>query len=182
MKFLKLKTIVFSLMAVVMISVFLSSCEQNQITPTNEIEESTISSSKTMDLFLPDEIINLEKEEIEHYIENLTKEEYEILYNDNIIYEFILNTDNFNAIFSMYLENGSFKDVNLNEYFSASEVQNVESKFLKIEELSSRDCWVVEKYCCGYTGGGCVGIWPFRHCTPRTCIDWHYVYRCNGHW
>ena len=72
MKTLKIKFGLFSLLAVLTVSVFLTACEQENIVPDSLEEVSTESSA----IFtMPDEINDLSDEEIIEYLEDLSEEE-----------------------------------------------------------------------------------------------------------
>jgi len=74
MKHLKLKSILFSLMAISMVTVFLSSCEKNSELNnlTDDIEETEYISEETRYINIPE---NMSSEDSEQWIKNLSFEE-----------------------------------------------------------------------------------------------------------
>jgi len=81
MKILKLKSILFSLMAIVMVTVFLSSCEkENSIQKT--VEEATFENSTIFKL--SNEFNEMSDVEVLNYLENLTDEERTNLTTDEV--------------------------------------------------------------------------------------------------
>ena len=79
MKNLKLKTILFSLMAVVMMTVFLSSCNKDAGTVDVVAESAEIIEDKSEYFTLPDEFNEMSDEELSKYFEDSEIEESDFL-------------------------------------------------------------------------------------------------------
>jgi len=80
MKTLKLKSTLFSLIAIAMVTVFLSSCEKESTKETSEITEK-LEDNQLIEL--PDEFDNLNKEELEIYLDSLSDQELQSLLSDS---------------------------------------------------------------------------------------------------
>jgi|GEM_PF-3070985 len=85
MKFLKVKLGLFSLLTVLAVSVFLTSCDQQEaivpdtINGVNELNESVMSDVDAIVFTLPEQFNDMSEEELDAFLENISDEELEEL-------------------------------------------------------------------------------------------------------
>jgi len=194
MNILKLKSILFSLIAITTLTVFLSSCQQKEILETTQKD----ATKQEEVLILPKGYDkNLSEEEIVEYFSNLTTNEYNKLVENNRIVSFLFSIDKLNEIDKELIYGQLFTDIDLSAYLTIGEMQNLEKfsleySYTKIsEDIISRGWWGRWTYLYTYynsqciypTGDVCCHIQVWR----RECHQWGDNYyqhttigRCSG--
>lgn len=156
MNILKLKSSLFCLMAIAMLTVFLTSCEKDEIIPLDEpISEITsqdeTSYEKVNLFFNDDEFTNKSEAEIIEYVENLNSEEIMNSKNDYLVAELLTSIDLFDTVISE-ANTDNLSKMDLSNYVNEQEMNEVYTKFYKEVELSSRgDCevqWISVDFPC----------------------------------
>lgn len=168
MKKLKLKSILFSLFAVAMISVLLISCEKN--VSVNELPD--ISENQTSKEYnLPFGYNELSEKEIEEYLLNLDADLVDLLVESRRVVLYFNSIDKQD----MLIENATFGEIfdatTISKYLSEEDVTAFET-FVPTENLEARWCcdsWKYNNTWYHPVGSGC-----FKHVT--------YTRNCSDHW
>ena len=132
-------------MAIAMVTVFLSSCEKNEINPLNKIEADEVNENqenyKELNLFFNEaDFANKTEAEIIEYIKNLSSEEIMNRKNDYLVAEYLTSIDLFDSVVSK--ENSeSLSRMDLSGYVGEDEINEIHTKFYDEEQLNLRgDC------------------------------------------
>jgi len=177
-----LKLIVFNLMSVIMLTIFLTSCEKQTIrnSATNEIAETESPASKlsvieieaikngSVKIFLPEEIA-LDNDKITEYLHSLSANElYQHTLTHKIVH-FFGSTNNFEKF---YQENPNYTFLTMDDVYKYA--PNNIGEFQDFDPYNSnnitlRGCSIVASDCLGSTlietEKCCSGFWPFKSCT-----------------
>jgi len=147
MKILKLKSILFSLMAITTVTVFLSSCEKNEISPDQIIDSADHMDSKeiqqsenAIDLLLPANVINQGEEAIRKYVSKMTADELSIAAKDFATMLYLENKNKIDEFHDNIKQDGSLLGTNLSEYLSDVELEelNLELDSYTSDEIKER--------------------------------------------
>jgi len=123
MKFLKLRSILFSLIAVTLVSIFLTSCTKE---PGLVVDEKVSQlETKSLDIFLP--------------FDESTSTEILTYKNSAIIFEFLQNKNLLDIVISENTDAKSLSEINLSNYLSNEQTEELNNKLLPISELESRE-------------------------------------------
>jgi len=152
----KLKSILFTLMAIVTISIFMISCEQEAINeiPGDELNKIESTSLDTR-YVLPKGIMN-SPERIADYM-NSADDNVRLKLNENYrIMEFLRNEELYEIIYTDLQEGAHLADVNLSNYLNTKQLSRLNS-FSSDSHIISR-CWV-GGILSQYNGGWCVYLY-----------------------
>ena len=152
MKTFKLNFAFLCMLALITVSVCLTSCgkeniatdQDTNITSANEIEDGQYG------IFIPEEISEQGEAQIEKYVKNLSDEQRIEQINNfiksNFISKKVQESDN-------SIEAGTVKDfsqANLSDYLSNDEINELNSLLINSENIESRYCIIyLCYYCCG---------------------------------
>jgi len=148
-----LKSIVFSLMAVVLVSVFLSSCEKDEINPLDEINEEITSAQDSYEkvslFFNNEDLANKSEEEIAEYIKNLNSEAIMNSKNDYLIAEYLTDLELFDTVISEENKEPLSKR-DLSNYIDQQATNELQSKFYEEIQISLRceERWIEVSFPC----------------------------------
>ena len=120
MKNLKIKFGLFSLLAVLAVSIFLTSCEQAEIVDT--LEEQTSDIQDRSRLLMPYGFENLSEEEKIEYFGNLTEEDYGRLSENHRVGSYLRSIDKYWGLYESMEEGQLVLDMDLSGVLTAEEV------------------------------------------------------------
>jgi len=146
-----LKLGLFSLLAILAVSVFLTSCEQEDITLNDQIEQVT-QLEHSNGILLPQDVVSQGEEAVNAYVASLTNEEVTEHANDYIIMNFLKEKGDLAQVDEELQTVGSFSDVDLSNYLSDEEVSELNKQIIPVQssQINERGCWAVYTYyCCG---------------------------------
>jgi len=158
MKNLKIKFGLFSLLAILAVSVFLTSCEQSntilgeQLEDVESIEQVT-PESEFEGLLLPSNIVDMGEAATKTYLEGLSNEELEQHVNDYVIMDFLTNEGLQDVAVDHYTKNESLKNINLSDYMSDDKVAALNNNLWVPSQVSARCCYTITQWLCKVTGG-----------------------------
>jgi len=142
MKNLKIKLGLFSLLAILAVSVCMTSCEQKEV--LDEVLDETIEQQV---LILPKGYDTMNEEEMKDYFGTLTIEDSKKLVENNRIASFLFTINKLKLVDNELTYGQSFVEVNLSLYLSKQEIQQlnnfkVEYELTEVsEDVLSRGWW-----------------------------------------
>jgi len=157
MKNLKIQFGLFSLLAVLAVSVFLTSCEQSTSIIGEQLEdaEQVVQESEFEfeGLLLPSSIMDEGEAATRTYLESLSNEELKGYVNDYVIMNFLSNEGLENVAIDHYTKNESLKNINLSDYLSDDKVMALNNGLWAPSQISERCCYTITQWLCKITGG-----------------------------
>jgi len=147
MKNLKIKFGLFSLLAVLAVSVFLTSCEQESILPdtlTDSMEqielETTPQAENTLNVLLPENIVSQGEEAAKAHISSMTIDELTLAAKDFATIQYLQDKNKLDKFQAYIIDNGNLQGANLSEHLSDSELAELNSELATYtsSEVSSR--------------------------------------------
>jgi len=158
MKILKLKSILFSLMAIVLITAFLSSCEKDLV----ETKETETEINKSSKLLLPFGVNENEKLAI-NYLKNATELQINTWKKNAEISERLSSICKLNEIKATLAIGENISELDLEKILSGEEINKMNWENI---EIKSRGCSTVYSYghyrlkkCCSPPHGDCYYYW-----------------------
>jgi len=147
MKILKLKSLFFGLMAILTVSVFLTSCEQEDIileTTDNLIEkiefETTTQTENGLNIWLPESIVSQGEEVVKTHISGMTPDEMTQAAKDFATIQFVNDQDKLDLFQDYIIENGNLRNADLSEHLSINELEDLRAELdtYTLEEVAER--------------------------------------------
>lgn len=133
-------------MAIAMVTVFLSSCNKDEINPLNKIEAEEVNENqedyKELNLFFNEaDFANKTDAEIIEYIKNLSSEEIMNRKNDYLVAEYLTSIDLFDSVVSEEENIALLSKMDLSDYVDNQEINDIYTKYYSEEDLNFRgDC------------------------------------------
>jgi len=184
MKILKLKSILFSLMAIVLVTVFLSSCdkyEQSENTTVEEISQSSINNYSDMAFKLPKDYDQLSEENVNEYISNLTNQEIEQLIENHRIVKFLISINLWEEVDAILSKGDILSIENVSKYLTKEQFEELKN-FSIDNQVDLRWCSGCVYYNQTCPPDGCIGVngieYTYKNYYKRHC-DSGYSYTCK---
>jgi len=154
MKNLKINLGLFSLLAILAASVFLTSCEQGNTIIGEQLEEVELVSEKSEfeGVLLPAAIANQEAAVVRAYLEGLSDEKLEKHVNDYIIMDFLKNEGLEGVAVDEFAKNESLSDMNLSDYLSDEKAEVLNNSLWTPTQISDRCCHTRTQFMCWVSG------------------------------
>jgi len=141
-----LKLGLFSLLAILAASVFLTSCEQDEldtlgVNPLSELQHPQ--NTEPMSLFFNDlEFINKTEDEVIEFVKSLSPEELARSKNDYIVAEYLTANDLFDEVVSNE-DTKYLSELDLSKYINKSEIDEINSHFYDVAYVHERGCTTI---------------------------------------
>ncbi len=165
MKNLKLNFTFFSLLAVLTISVLMTSCGKENIAPEDNIEAAADAET---DILLAKELIEQGEEAVESYLQSLTSAEIAVHVNDYTIMRYLETKGKLKGVDQNYRDTGNFSDLDLTKLLSAEEQTELVSQLAPVSEdvAHNRGCTCYHYYyaCGSAVGGGTIYCYSHTIC------------------
>jgi len=154
MKNLKIKFGLFSLLAMLSVSVFLTSCEQSSTIIGEQLEEveQVSQESEFKGVLVPEAIATQEEATVRAYLEGLSDEALEEHVNDYIIMDFFKNEGLEDVAVDEFAKNESLKNLNLSDYLSDEKVEALNNNIWTPTQISDRCCHTRTQFMCWVSG------------------------------
>jgi len=161
MKILQIKFGLFSLLAILLASVFLTSCEQD-LAQENLIETNTSMSEQG---YVLAKGIDLDEKEFELFLENASTSEIKSMSESFKIAHFLIENNRFNEVYDSMNVGDYLSEINLSLFLSDKELNDLNSYSYEESVLS-------RSYSCSSSGNGCrrCCYWEFPVCW-NICIS-----------
>jgi len=146
MKILKLKSTLFSFIAIATVTVLLTSCEKGNINPLTKISTEQLTANQEhyekVNLFLNDaNFVNKTEADINEFIRNLSPKDIVTSKNDYMVAEYLESVDLLDKVISDN-QTVPLSKMDLSSYIDELTLEELNSEFSTEEELSLReDCW-----------------------------------------
>jgi len=172
MKTLKIKLGLFSLLAVLAASVFLTSCEQNEI-PTNVNE--TINTIQESDKLILPFGINENQDLAIEYLNNATDEQINIWKSNALITEKLAAIGKMDEIEAELTQGENIAEFDFKKVLSEDEMQTLNQD---LQDVESRGCVRVYLGPAVCSGGGypCYCHWALKQCCSPPYGDCYYYW------
>ncbi len=157
MKNLKIKFGLFSLLAILTVSVFLTSCEQTEVVSSNidqYQEQTTFNSDGTKKYVLP-KGIDENEEDIFAYIQSMSQATSSKLAENFRIASFLADENTFEAIWEDMSYGQHLSDINLGNYLTKSQLTTLKYYSPNLNARSVNCRWGACSFLSQYNGGWC---------------------------
>lgn len=177
MNFSQIRTGIFSLFVLLCVSIFLTSCEQQEIISetTNpadfEINYSSAQESNTK-IMLPEDITKQGAEAVAEYLKGISDEKKAEHINDYTIYDYFSKKGKLGERGLELQSVGAYRDLDLSKHLSPEEFQELNESL-----ISASDLEVSSRHWCYYD------VYEYSYSYEEECYCWnaheHYYYLCG---
>jgi len=190
MKNLKIKLGLFSLLAVLAASIFLTSCEQSNIITDEQFEDVELATQAGgIGILLPQDITAQGEHAIKAYLKDATAEQFAKHINDYLTMKFLEEKGKLTSVINEFQGEVNFGEINLSTYLSNNEIAELNNSLIDTLEdnnLNLRACYHEYRYDCD-TCTTCVRRNVWGQCTswnegPCNCESVFWYTWCDGNW
>jgi len=157
MRNFQIRTSIFSLLVVLFVSIFLTSCEQQEVLPGTanpaDFEINYTSQESNTKIMLPEDVTKEGPEAVAEYLKSISDEKKVEHINDYIIYDYFTNKGKLGERGLEAQNVGAYRDLDLSKHLSGEELQELNKSLISVSdlEISSRDWCSYDVYTYAYS-------------------------------
>ena len=137
MKTFKFSSMFLSVMTVLSLAVLFTSCSKENLTTDVEKTANTVNQENATKILLPEEITSQGTEAIKEYLKNMSDEQKIKHINDYTISEYLTKKNKLKGLDSNGKKVGLPKDLNLSDYLTGDEIQELKAKLISPEDVAN---------------------------------------------
>jgi len=177
MKNLKVRFAFFSLLAMIAVSVFMTSCQQGEDiikdTDTTDFEISYTQQEGNTKIMLPEDITKKGEEAVKEYLENMSDEQKVGHINDYIIYDYFTKKGKLSEAHTELQGIGAYRDLDLSKHLSEEELKELNESLIDANDLQ-----IDSRYWCCYD----VYVYSYSYFQNYYCWNGSHWYWCGSGW